>query len=71
VADNDEPGVRGAELLAEQVKVRGEGEQWNGCLPVRVLVVPHPWKDVRAWWLSGKLTAKVFWDLVSAQRWAS
>jgi len=58
--------VRGAAQLAGELSGRsGIGPY----LPVRVLVVPHPWKDVRAWWLSGKLTAKVFWDLVSAQRW--
>jgi len=53
----------GAELLAEQFKLL------TSPCACRVLVVPHPWKDVRAWWLSGKLTPKVFWDLVSAQRW--
>ena len=60
VADNDAPGIKGAELLAGQlVSLR----------PVRVLVVPHPYKDLRAWYLTGGLTSKLFADVASAQRW--
>ena len=60
VADNDAPGIRGAELLAGQfVSLR----------PVRVLVVPHPYKDLRGWYLTGGLTPKLFADVASAQRW--
>ena len=36
---------------------------------MRVLVVPHPYKDLRAWYLSGGLTPKLFADVASAQRW--
>jgi len=37
---------------------------------MRVLVVPSPYKDIRAWYLSGKVTPKLFADLASAQRWS-
>ena len=60
VADNDTPGIKGAELLAGQLVPLH---------PVRVLVVPHPYKDLRAWYLTGGLTPKLFADVASAQRW--
>ena len=60
VADNDTPGIKGAELLAGQlVTLR----------PTRVLIVPHPYKDLRAWYLSNTLSPRLFADLASAQRW--
>ena len=60
VADNDCPGIKGAELLAGHLV----------CLrPVRLLVVPHPYKDLRAWYLKGGLTPKLFADVASAQKW--
>ena len=70
VADNDTPGIRGAELLAGQlVGCQSPSTDYEARLPVRVLVVPHPYKDLRAWYLSGALTPKLFADVASAQRW--
>jgi len=63
VADNDEPGIRGAELLATNLL-----SLISNLSSLRILVVPHPYKDLRAWYTSGKLTAKVFNDIASAQR---
>ena len=70
VADNDGPGIKGAELLAGQlVGCQSPCTDYEPRLPVRVLVVPHPYKDLRAWYLSGNLTPKLFADIASAQRW--
>ena len=70
VADNDTPGIKGAELLAGQlVGCQSPCADYEARLPVRVLVVPHPYKDLRAWYLSGGLTPKLFADVASAQRW--
>ena len=70
VADNDTPGIRGAELLAGQlVGCQSPSTDYEARLPVRVLVVPHPYKDLRAWYLTGGLTPKLFADVASAQRW--
>ena len=70
VADNDTPGIKGAELLAGQlVGCQSSFTDYEARLPVRVLVVPHPYKDLRAWYLSGGLTPKLFADVASAQRW--
>ena len=70
VADNDTPGIKGAELLAGQlVGCQSPFTGYEARLPVRVLVVPHPYKDLRAWYLSGGLTPKLFADVASAQRW--
>ena len=69
-ADNDTPGIRGAELLAGQlVGCQSPSADYEARLPVRVLVVPHPCKDLRAWYLSGALAPKLFADVASAQRW--
>ena len=70
VADNDAPGIKGAELLAGQlVGCQSPCTDYEPRLPVRVLVVPHPYKDLRAWYLTGGLTPKLFADVASAQRW--
>ena len=70
VADNDTPGIKGAELLAGQlVGCQSPRTDYEPRLPVRVLVVPHPYKDLRAWYLTGGLTPKLFADVASAQRW--
>lgn len=70
VADNDSPGIKGAELLAGQlVGCQSPRTDYEPSLPVRVLVVPHPYKDLRAWYLTGGLTPKLFADVASAQRW--
>ena len=70
VADNDAPGIKGAELLAGQlVGCQSPCTDYEPRLPVRVLVVPHPYKDLRAWYLTGGLAPKLFADVASAQRW--
>ena len=70
VADNDTPGIKGAELLAGQlIGCQSPCTDYEPRLPVRVLVVPHPYKDLRAWYLTGGLTPKLFADVASAQRW--
>ena len=67
VADNDAPGIKGAELLAQQIT--NHQSLITNHLPVRILIVPAPYKDLRAWYLSNTLTQRLFTDLASAQRW--
>ena len=67
VADNDAPGIKGAELLAQQLT--NHQPPITNHLPVRILVVPAPYKDLRAWYLSNTLTPRLFADIASAQRW--
>ena len=67
VADNDAPGIKGAELLAQQLT--NHQSPITNHLPVRILVVPAPYKDLRAWYLSNTLTPRLFADIASAQRW--
>lgn len=70
VADNDEPGIRGAKVLASQLITNHQSLITQGShFPVRILIVPHPYKDIRAWYLSGQLTPKAFKDMASAQKW--
>ena len=75
VADNDVPGIKGAELLAQQLTHSSANEPFHAStiplfhLPVRILVVPAPYKDLRAWYLSNTLTPRLFADIASAQRW--
>ena len=69
VADNDTPGIKGAELLAQQLTHSSTLPFSSFIAPVRILVVPHPYKDLRAWYLSNTLTPPLFADLSSAQRW--
>ena len=75
VADNDTPGIKGAELLAQQLTHPSANEPFHAStiplfhLPVRILVVPAPYKDLRAWYLSNTLTPRLFADIASAQRW--
>ena len=75
VADNDAPGIKGAELLAQQLTHSSANEPSHVStiplfhLPVRILVVPAPYKDLRAWYLSNTLTPRLFADIASAQRW--
>ena len=73
VADNDAPGIKGAELLAQQLKNPHRStptpSTYTSSAPVRVLIVPAPYKDLRAWYLSNTLTHRLFADLASAQRW--
>ena len=75
VADNDAPGIKGAELLAQQLTHSSANEPSHVStiplfhLPVRILVVPEPYKDLRAWYLSNTLTPRLFANIASAQRW--
>ena len=73
VADNDAPGIKGVELLAQQLKNPHRStptpSTYTSSTPVRMLIVPAPYKDLRAWYLSNTLTHRLFADLASAQRW--
>ena len=69
VADNDAPGIKGAELLAQQLISHPSSPIPHPYYAVRVLTVPAPYKDLRAWYLSNTLTPRLFADLTSAQRW--